>query len=111
MVFSEERIMARKYGRVDKDQSQVVARLRALGCTVYSLASVGDGVPDLLVGIGGENHLIEVKSKTGVLTPDQVEFHAMWRGSIHVVRSVGEAQSWVMAVRARINKRKIERRA
>lgn len=76
----------RKAARVDANQDQVVSALRACGCSVQSLAAVGKGVPDLLVGYRGKNYLIEVKdgrkptSQTR-LTTDQVEWHEQWRGS------------------------------
>ena len=70
--------------------------LRAIGCTVYSLAEVGNGVPDLLVGYHGVNLLLEVKDgakppSARKLTPDQQQFHATWRGQKVVVTSVNEA--------------------
>ena len=65
--------------------------LRDVGCSVLILSGVGGGVPDLLVGKGGINWLMEVKIAKGDLNPDQVKFQATWRGSYLVVRSVGEA--------------------
>ncbi len=67
-------------GRVDKNQPEIVKALRAVGATVTSLAPVGDGCPDLLVGYRGETYLMEVKTATGKLTPDQVKWQESWRG-------------------------------
>jgi hypothetical protein len=52
---------------------------------------VGKGVPDLLVARQGRNYLLEVKAPSGDLTPDQVKFHADWRGQIAIVRTKEEA--------------------
>ena len=47
--------------RVDENQPDIVKRLRALpGCSVTSLAKLGRGGPDLLVGYAGENYLFEI---------------------------------------------------
>lgn len=71
--------------KADANQREVVAALRAVGCSVSSLHRVGDGVPDLLVGYRGHTLLIEVKDGTKppsarMLTPDQLAWHAAWRG-------------------------------
>lgn len=95
----------RRRAKVDDNQKEVVQALRAAGCSVQSLATTGAGVPDLLVGYGGQNYLLEVKNPQGRnrLTPAQKEWHAKWRGQCAVVRSVQEAFSaighldWILA--------------
>jgi len=57
---------------------------------VLSLATLGNGAPDLLVAFRGRLFLLEVKMPGGTLTPDQVRFHADWP-DVQVVRSVDEA--------------------
>lgn len=42
--------MMRKYGRTDSNHAEIAAALRKAGASVVSLASVGNGCPDLLVG-------------------------------------------------------------
>ena len=85
------------YKRVDDNQKQVVKALRQIpGCTVESLAAVGKGVPDLLVGYMGRNYLCEVKDGTKPpskrrLTPDQIKWHNMWGGTVHVVTCFEDA--------------------
>lgn len=86
----------RRAAKIDENQAQIVSALRRMGATVASLASVGNGVPDLLVGYRGVNHLMEVKDGAKVpsarkLTPAELEFHAKWRGTVHVVESLGDA--------------------
>jgi len=75
----------RHCGKVDQTQHAIVATLRALGATVVSLANVGGGVPDLLVGHRGRALLVECKSKGGRLTPMQRVFRLTWRGGPVVV--------------------------
>jgi hypothetical protein len=82
--------------KVDLNQMEIVATLRKIGATVQSLASVGDGCPDLLVGFHGVNYLMEIKDGDKVpsaqkLTPDQVKWHIEWRGEVHIVRSIYDA--------------------
>ena len=77
--------MARRAARVDANQSTIVDDLRAIGATVQPLHAVGDGCPDLLVGYGGLNYMLEVKDgakspSRRKLTPDQEDWHGAWRG-------------------------------
>jgi Holliday junction resolvase len=82
-----------KRGKVDDNQKSIVNVLKKVGCSVQTLASMGGGVPDLLVGIRGENYLLEVKTEKGTLTADQERWHTAWRGSVVVVRTAEEAIS------------------
>lgn len=81
----------RTAARIDANQGEIVAALEACGCTVRSLAALGDGVPDLLVGLRWRNVLLEVKGPKGKLTPDQRRFLAAWRGEWYIVSTVDEA--------------------
>lgn len=88
---------------VDANQEGIVAVLRKVGASVQPLHTVGGGCPDLLVGYQGENHVLEVKDgakrpSDRRLTPQQVEWHAGWRGPVHVVTSVDEALAAIGAV-------------
>ena len=94
----------RRAARIDDNHRAIVAVLRGYGAVVESLAAVGHGMPDLLVGVGGRNHLVEVKDgkkwpSHRRLTSDQVAFHAMWatRGGAPIVllSSVADAETWV----------------
>ena len=95
--------------RVDQNQSEIVDALRRVGCSVQDLHEVGQGCPDLLVGVpsyytmidpeNGErfmvnashNILLEVKSAHGKLNEREAAWHADWRGQVCIVRSVDEA--------------------
>jgi hypothetical protein len=88
----------RRAAKVDSNHDAVVRVLLAYGCSVQSLAPVGFGCPDLLVGWRGKNWLFEVKPLTGkreprpkALNQDQVLWHARWAGSVHVVTCGHEA--------------------
>jgi hypothetical protein len=81
------------YKRVDDNQSKVVKALRDLGATVQHLHAVGKGCPDIVVGFKGKNLLLEIKDgDKKVLTPDQVNWHKLWKGQVNVVTSVDEAK-------------------
>lgn len=87
----------RRAAKVDANQRVIVEALRKCGATVQSLASVGDGVPDLLVGYAGETWLLEVKDPSHPpsarrLTPLQKLWHERWRGKrAYVVETVAQA--------------------
>jgi hypothetical protein len=71
--------------KIDANQEAVVTALRAAGATVQSLAGVGKGVPDLLVGFKGQTLLLEVKDgfkapSARLLTKDQIRWHGSWKG-------------------------------
>jgi len=84
--------MARRHGRVDQNQEAIVTTARQMGASVYSLADVGDGVPDLLIGIFGITEVWEVKNGIqGELTDDQVIFHNTFKGCAQIIRSEAEA--------------------
>ena len=65
---------------------EIVQIFREMGCSVLSLAAMGKGVPDLLIGLQGVTWLVEVKTPKGKLTSDQSAFKEVWQGSWAVVR-------------------------
>jgi hypothetical protein len=87
--------------RRDANHNEIVAALKAAGCSVVDLAAVGGGIPDLLVGVGGDrNLLLEVKnpankrrsgSTNPTTGPKQAAFRAAWRGPVAVVFTIEEA--------------------
>jgi hypothetical protein len=87
----------RTAAKVDRNQAEVVNALRNVGASVQSLASIGKGCPDLLVGYHGILYLMEIKDGTNIpskqlLTDDQKKWHDAWTGSpVHVVRSIEQA--------------------
>lgn len=90
--------------KLDRNHNEIVQALRQMGCSVQSLAAVGGGVPDLLVGICSVNVLIEVKDGEAApsarkLTPAQHEWIKGWRGAVGIVTSVAEAVVLVDRIR------------
>ena len=81
----------RRAARADTNQTEIVAAYRRLGASVQHLHTIGQGCPDLLVGIGGLNVLVEVKHGKGKLTPDEERWHDLWRGQVEIGYSVDEA--------------------
>jgi hypothetical protein len=86
---------------VDANHHEIIEALRRVGCTVRSLASVGRGCPDVLVGRAGSNWLLEIKDgakppSARKLTPDEQAFFNSWRGQVALVASVQEALDIVL---------------
>jgi len=81
----------RRAAKVDAGQAEIVKALRKVGCSVLSLAAIGKGAPDILLGYKGKNVLIEIKRSKGKLNDQQEAFKSEWRGDLCVVRSVDEA--------------------
>lgn len=95
----------RRAAKVDANHGDIVRALRAVGCSVQSLAMVGAGCPDLAVGYRGRNFLLEVKDGSKApsarkLTPDEARWHEGWRGTVVTVRTVDEALRAVGALRS-----------
>ncbi len=93
----------RRAAKIDANQVAIVKALRQIGCTVQSLAAVGDGVPDLLVGAYGQTLLLEVKDGSKCpskrrLTEDQLVWHGAWTGG--PVAIVTDIESAIRAARA-----------
>jgi soluble P-type ATPase len=84
----------KRYARIDDNQNRIVRALRQAGARVLSLATVGNGCPDLLVCRADRLYMLEVKDGDKVkskqrLTPHQVKFHQSW--PVQVVNSVESA--------------------
>jgi Holliday junction resolvase len=79
-------VCLRRAAKVDSTQAAIVKALRGYGCSVTSLAPVGNGCPDLLVGIHKRTGLIECKTdeasrtKTQGLRDKQIKWWQEWKG-------------------------------
>ena len=90
----------RKHGRVDANQKALVEYARACGASWQSLADVGGGCPDGLLGYHATTFLVEIKTATGALTDDQHAFIAEWRGSpVHLLRTEGDVKELLSTVK------------
>jgi hypothetical protein len=74
---------------VDANQAGIVEDLRLVpGCSVLSLAPLGRGKPDILVGYRGANILVEIKnpdrhpSEHRETEQRQQEFRDGWNGQV-----------------------------
>ena len=89
--------MSRFARRVDDNHAEIVRYLRGRGATVSSLAAVGNGVPDLLVGYAGYTVLCEVKdgrkpASGRKLTDAQKTWWRSWSGGrLCVIRTHSDA--------------------
>jgi phosphopantothenoylcysteine synthetase/decarboxylase len=82
--------------RLDANQHAIVSALQQAGASVTSLAAVGNGCPDILVGIRKVTTVMEVKDgakppSKKCLTPEEKKWHDAWNGSKHIVESVEQA--------------------
>ena len=91
--------------RIDANQPEIVKALRAAGATVQSLATIGCGCPDLLVGFRGQTVLMEVKDGAKPpsqrrLTEDEQKWHSTWNGgALAIVDSVEAALRAINIIR------------
>ena len=83
--------MPRLRARVDVNHPEIVAALRQVGASVQSLATIGQGCPDLLVSYAARHVLLEVKSPGGTLTPDEAAWIDRCGGPVYVVYTVEDA--------------------
>ncbi len=88
--------------KVDASHATVVKAFEAAGCSVAVIQSSKAGLPDLVIGLAGRTHLVEVKPastrKDGKESPQsslratQTAFAEKWRGSpVHLVHNATEA--------------------
>ena len=85
--------------RLDANQQQIVKALRQIpNVSVVSLASIGSGCPDLLIGVRHcskmqRNYLVELKDgcknkASQNLTDDEITFQSRWNGHCAVCNSL-----------------------
>lgn len=77
----------------DLNQQSIVDQLRKRYFSVAIISEVGGGIPDLIVGRGGKNLLVEIKNpnrppNTQKLTPDEQEFHDTWKGKVIIAKTL-----------------------
>lgn len=81
-----------KHGKIDGNQKYIVKSLRDMGATVESLADLGGGRPDILVGFRGKNYLFEIKKdEKETLTDDQEKWHLEWNGEVFTIYNFVQA--------------------
>ncbi len=82
--------------RTDGNHTEIQRVVETVGATWQSLASVGKGCPDCLVGYRGHNYVWEIKNpdqppSKRKLTPDEEAWHAAWGGEVEVIETREDA--------------------
>lgn len=91
----------RRAARTDANHAEIVKALRAAGCFVQSLASIGKGCPDILFLCRQKWFLAEVKDgkkppSRRNLTPHEQRWHELaGMGMVYVIESVEDALALV----------------
>jgi hypothetical protein len=91
-------------GKVDANQAAIVRALRQIGASVQSIADLGDGCPDLLVGFRGKVALMECKDGNQPpskrrLTEEESNWHKAWQGPpVLIVESVEAALKFLNSI-------------
>lgn len=96
--------MSRYARKVDGSHRKVVEAFEHAGCSVAVIQSHKAGLPDIVIGVCGSTHLVEIKNDTRLKKDapslEQVGFAAKWRGSpVHLIRSPVEAVALVNLLR------------
>ena len=91
----------RRAAKVDDNHLSICNALKAIGFSVLSLAVIGRGCPDIVVGAYGKNFLFEIKDGSKPeckrkLTDDEVRWHQAWKGQVHVIMTFEEAVAIIM---------------
>ena len=86
--------------KVDSNHAEIVKALRSYpDVSVFSTATLGKGIPDLVVGINGVTVLVEVKVGRKKLNALQASWHAAWTGTpVVVMRTVDEVHALVQNI-------------
>ena len=80
-------------GRTDANQKALRTHAEALGASFVSLANLGEGCSDAMLGWRGETFLVEFKTEKGYLTEQQRQFNRRWQGGkVHVVRTEADLE-------------------
>lgn len=86
----------RMRARTDANHQEIVSQLRQCGYSVQSLASIGSGCPDIVVGAHGRNYLFEIKDGKKCpsgrrLTSDEEQWHFKWGGQVSIIYGLDDA--------------------
>lgn len=89
----------RRAAKVDLNQDSIRNALEAAGCTVQSMAMIGQGCPDLLISRAGKWHVLECKQGRGKLNDAQWRWQRSHNAPVHTVRTIDEALQAVGAIK------------
>lgn len=96
----------RRAAKIDSNHTDIVTALRGRGASVQSLARVGDGCPDILIGYEQINLVAEIKAHpAGTIHGEPNELQRRWidewRGSVVVIRSLEDVGNVIEMAKAR----------
>jgi hypothetical protein len=87
-------------GHHDGNHGEIAEAFISVGCAVADTSAAGFGFPDIVLGLIGQTHLVEVKDENGRLSASQDRFLRDWRGGpIMVVQTIDEAIAHVQRIR------------
>ena len=92
----------RRRAKVDGNQSEFAAYIRSRGWSFQSLAPVGKGCPDGLIGKGWLHAIIEFKIPGETLNPMQVDWHGKWSGTVYTAWTVGDVAAILDELESRL---------
>lgn len=87
--------------RVDSNHAEIKDAFEYCGCSVFDTSRVPK-FTDLVVGFMGVNVIVEVKSKDGKLTVDQIDLRDTWRGWREEVRNTDDVIKLVTKIKAKV---------
>lgn len=93
----------RRAAKVDANHAGIAKAFMDMGCSVVSLAQLGNGIPDLIVACS-KTALVEIKDGSKPpskqrLNELQTAFHANWKGKIFICKSIVEVPGIVERLR------------
>ena len=94
----------RHKARIDANQNRIRDVFRKMGATWQSLASVGSGCPDAVIGYEGGNYMVEIKDgekpiSKRRLTPQQQDWFANWAGQVTIIESEEQTMNFLKKIR------------
>lgn len=92
--------------KCDRNQPEIVATLRKMGCTVAHTHMVSKGFPDVAIGYAGQTFLAEIKDgdlppSQRKLTPDEEVFHDTWKGHVTILESINDVIKFFQRISGR----------
>lgn len=101
-------LMGYRARRIDANQPAMVKFLRDRSISVAITASLGNGFPDLVIGLPNRiTCLVEIKDgskppSARKLTPDEQAFHDGWQGEIAIVATLDELEALIDRLMTRV---------
>lgn len=86
--------------KTDRNQAEIVAALRQIGCSVTPTHMVSKGFPDICIGWRNKTFLAEIKDgllppSGRALTPAEQIWHDTWRGQVCIIDSIPQAIDFI----------------